>query len=408
MAFTLRPIAAGEVAAFRAALVSAFGGDATSEPDDDHRLTEILPLERSCAAFDGATLVATSGAFGLDMTVPGGALRCAGLTMVTVAPTHRRRGVLRALIGAHLHGAAERGDAISALWASEAAIYGRFGYGLASEFDELRVADARSLRFTDELGRDELAPLDDAGARAQLPWLYDRLCHQRAGMLVRPLAWWEQRHFHDPPQRRAGASRRRWVLARRDGQATGYLCFRQRPGFTAGLPTGSAEVVELLAADARAEASLLELACRIDLHPTMTWWNAPVDLALPWLTDNARGITRRRSDALWVRICDVPAALAARRYERDGALVLRVADPLGRDAAGTYALRAVAGAGQCERTTAGPDLALDTGALGSLYLGGVRASTLGRAGRIAGSPAALATADALFSTRTPPWCSEIF
>jgi predicted acetyltransferase len=324
----------------------------------------------------------------------------AGLTLVTVRPTHRRRGILRELMRAHLEDARHRGFPISGLWASDAPIYGRFGYGLASYCDVLEIANANTLKLTPgEL--DRLEPIEEHTARALLPAIYARATSDRPGALRRNDVWWRERRFLETPWARAGASKRRHVVARRGDELVGYLVYRQRGKFTDGLPDGRLEINELLAVDARAEASLWQFALSVDLFPTVTWWNTPADSALPWLVHDMRRLKTRRADGLWLRIEDVPAALEARGYTSDGTLRLAVDGS-------TYELAVTDGCGQCTRTNAAAALELDTQALAPLYLGCTTATQLARADRVRGEPSALLLADRLFSSPVAPWCPEIF
>ena len=145
----IRTVADDEIGAFRATMIATFAGDPDEDADAEARFRALIEPDRRWAAFDGGALVATAATFAFTLTVPGGALPMAGLTMVTVRPTHRRRGILRGLISAHLDDARRRGEPIGGLWASESGIYGRFGYGMAAEgidlgFDASAVATMRS------------------------------------------------------------------------------------------------------------------------------------------------------------------------------------------------------------------------------------------------------------------------
>src|SRR5262249_8281335 len=217
----------------------------------------------------------------------------------------------------------------------------------------------------------------------------------------RSAGWWQYRRFMDRPEFSKGASPRRHAIAHRGGAGTGYAVYRQRPGFTDGLPDGKLEVEELLAVDDRAEATLLRFIAGTDLFPPVPWWNAPPDCLLPWLASDPRRIRRRRGDTLWLLIDDVPGALAARRYGADGDLVLEV------DGRGV-ALAVEGGRAMCAAAGDDPDLRLDRQALASLYLGAFPATLLARAGRIARTPPALARAYAMVAAPAAPWCTEIF
>ena len=403
MALEIRTVTDDELAAFRAALFTTFGDDAESDPDSATRVRALIPPEQRWAAFEGDTIVATAATFDLAIVVPGGTVPMAGLTMVSVRPTHRRRGILRELMGLHLGDARRRGFSISGLWASEASIYGRFGFGIAAESHATEIDDATVVELAGPRDRDELQFVDEARARRELPAIYARATAGRPGALIRSEAWWRERRFLEIPFIRKGASRLRHVVASRAGEPVGYLQFRQRAEFPGGVPAGRLDIVELLGVDPRAEASLWHFALRADLFPRVSWWNAPVDDPLPWLVTDARRVKRRRVDTLWLRIEDVPAALTARRYAGEGALRLEIEGA---------AWELAAGAGGHARCTAAepgaPALRLSRQALGSLYLGGASASQLARAGAVTGEPAALALADRLFASSAAPWCPEVF
>lgn len=405
MPLEIRTVSDEEVLAYRTAMMSIFGDELESDLEGPNRIRVLIPPEQRWAAYDGGAIVATAASLDLEIVVPGGRVPMAGLTMVAVRPTHRRRGILRELMRLHLEDARRRELAISGLWATEASIYQRFGYGIATECHATEIADARGLTFLEPAGAepDELRWLDEDGARRELPAIYERAIANRPGALIRSGAWWRERRFLEVPYARGGASRRRHVVAARAGEPVGYLQYRQRSGFTEGLPSGSLEIVELLAADARALATLWRFALSADLFPHVTWWNAPVDDVLPWIVTDARRVKRRRADTLWLRIEDVPAALAARRYAADGVLRLAV------DGAAWELRTEGDGRARCTPAEPGaPALVVSRPALGSLYLGGVSASQLARAGAVRGDPAAIAMADRLFASPIAPWCPEVF
>jgi len=393
----VRPIRDDEVSAFRLAVMNVFGGDPANDPHGDERFRTLIAPGRTFAAFDGSTIVGSAATFDFTLTVPGGSLPIAGLTMVVVRPTHRRRGILRELMEAHLEEARSRSMAVSGLWASEASIYGRFGYGIAAEADDLSF-HAPEITFA-PASTDEVVPIDEP--TEVLPPIYDAARAVRPGMITRTPAWWKYRRFADRPDVARGASPRRFAVARRDGIATGYVTYRHRGGWDDGLPAGTVEIDELVAVDGRAEASLWRLLTRIDLFPKVRYGNLPVDSVLPWIASDGRRLKRRRTDTLWLRIEDVPAALSARRYGVDGALRLEVEGKV-------HELRVEGGVASCGPSDPPAALRLDPPALANLYLGGVRASTLARAGRIEGDPAAVALADRLFASPNAPWIAEVF
>jgi predicted acetyltransferase len=403
MSVEIRAITDAEIAAYRDAALVVFGIDADAEAGtgvDQQRA--LIGKQQAWAAFDGTTIVGTAGTFDHTISLPGGtALPMAGLTLVTVRPTHRRRGILRELMRRHLDDARDRGFAISGLWASEAPIYGRFGYGLASYCDIYEISDAHALAVNAR-EVDALEPIDEARAREALPAVYAKAIQTRPGALHRSDVWWRERRFLETPWARAGASKRRHVIARRGNDIVGYIVYRQRGKFSDGVPDGKVEINELLAIDARAEATLWRFALSVDLFPAVTWWNAPADSALPWLVDDMRRIKSRRGDGLWLRIEDVPAALSARRYDDVSAtLLFAVGDA-------RYELTVDAGEARCATTTRTPEISFSQQTLASLYLGCTSASQLARADLVQGKPATIALADRLFASRVAPWCPEVF
>jgi predicted acetyltransferase len=401
MAVEIRSITDDEILAFREAVITTFGSDADVDPGGDTQQRALVEPGQAWAAFDGSTVVATTATYNLDISVPGGnALPMAGLTMVTVRPSHRRRGLLRQLIQRHFDDARERGAPISGLWASEASIYGRFGYGLAAFCDVYDIANAHALRIADR-AFDDLEWIDEARAREVLPPIYARAIANRPGALRRTDVWWRERRFLETGWARGGASKRRHVVARRGDTLVGYVAFRQRGKFANGQPDGQLEINELIAVDPRAEATLWKLALSVDLFPNVSYWNAPADDPLPWLVDDFRRIKRRRGDNLWLRIEDVPTTLERRTYLRDGVLRLGVGSS-------TYELAVESGRARCTPTTKPADIECDVPTLGTLYLGCVTATQLARAERVRGEHKALLLADAMFATELAPWCPEVF
>jgi predicted acetyltransferase len=395
----IRPITEDEIPAWRNALITTFGGDASADTHlEAFRAT--VDRARALAAFDGASLVATTATFDLSLAVPGGEARTAGLTMVSVRPTHRRRGLLRALIQEYLDDARRRGEPLGALWASESSIYGRFGFGVASEAEEISFGAGQEVAPGRALDDCQLVELE--AAQELLPACYEQVRGGRPGMIARTAPWWNLRVLIDRPEGRGGASPRRFVIARRGEAITGYAMFRQKGSWDLGIATGAIDVGEMVAIDGRAEATLWRFLSTIDLFPNVTWWNAPTDSLLPWLTEGRRTLRRRRTDALWLRIDDVATTLATRRYPIDGALRLEVAD------AGVFELRVDGGVGRCARVEATPDLRLDRAALGSIFLGAFAPSLLARAGRLEARPEALPIADRIFGWPVAPWIAEIF
>lgn len=396
----IRTITDDEVDAFRASLLDTFGVPQDADPNSGDRVRRLIDYKNQAwAVIDNGRIVGTAGTFQLHLGVPGGTVPVAGLTMVTVAPTHRRRGLLRKLIGLHLDDAKANDYAVSGLWASEANIYGRFGYAIAAEHDEIEIADARHVRVTAG-ERDHVEMIDEAQARTVLPAIYARATANRPGIMRRTETWWQMRCFLEASWHRGGATARRHVVARRGDELVGYVVFRQKlvDGPT---PGGEAKILELHGVDARAEATLWSFMLQLDLFHHVSWGNAPVDDPLTLIVDNPRLVARTRTDNVWLRIEDPAAALRARRYTSDGTLRFVTEGT-------TYELAVEDGRGTCERTTREAELVIERTALGSLYLGGFSATRLARAGGIKGDARAIATADRLFASAVAPWCAEVF
>jgi predicted acetyltransferase len=407
MDVTIRPITDDEVPLFRRKLIAAFGGDA--RPEDDEHLQAIMPLDRTLAAFDGADIVGTFGDFPFDLTVPGGALAMAGTTVVTVQPTHRRRGILRAMMQRHLEDAHERGDPLAGLWASESSIYGRFGYGNAVDRHSYEIPARLAAFARPPRGRGTVRLVDKEEAEKVLPDVYARAQRLRPGMLSRSGPWWEQRWFRDPEHRREGKSSLRFALYEDPtGDVTGYLTYRTKGNWEDGHGAGTLDVEELVGNDESLEA-LWHFALNVDLMTKVVAWNRPLDDPLPWLLTDPRRVKRVQRDSLWVRPVDVAAALEGRRYADDGEVTLMVADGVCPWNDATYRLAVEEGRAEVSRVTTDlPDVVLDAAALGAVYLGGVSPRTLETAGVISGNPAGVATMARMFAWWPAPWCPEVF
>jgi predicted acetyltransferase len=367
-------------------------------------------VDRAIIALDGGDVVGNAGAFPFRTLVPGGALvPTAGLTRVGVLPSHRRRGVLTGMMRQHLLEARERGEPLASLRASEAVIYGRFGYGLAGLATDLRIDHARGAfaRPVEDAGRIRI--LDPAELADVLPAAYSR-CLRRPGQLVRDAWMWERRvleHTEDehPPAR--------WVAVHEDrrGRPDGYVDWRTAdpPGedWMDTLGGHLIDVGELVAASDATEAALWRFVLDLDLVTRSTLRGQPIDTPLRWLLTDARALqTGSVWDEQWLRLVDVGAALAARTYATDDEVVIDVTDdPVLPDNAGRFAV----GAGGVRRVRRRPDLRLDVSALAATYLGGTSFAELGSAGRIEEvRRGAVARADALFASRPLPWSGTFF
>ena len=391
---------------FRDALrpIFHFFGRAPNE-EAAEQFGRVLPAERMHAAWQDGTAVGGAGAFPFDLTVPGGRVRAAGVTVVGVLPTHRRRGILRSMMRAQLDDVHERGEPVACLWASEGTIYGRFGYGLASLAGEIELARDRAA-FAQPLEPGGRLRLVDAQEAAEaLPRIYDRVAAETPGMFARSRDWWDVRLLSDPEWRRRGGGELQRVLLELDGEPAAYALYRLNLSFDQGISMGTTDVVEALAATPRATAGIWRYLLDVDWMARVKANLLPLDHPLFLLLAEAHRMRFRVGDGVWVRLVDVGAALSARAYAGDGAVVLDVRDEFCPWNAGCWRLEP----GTAARTEAEPELRLDVTALGSAYLGGFTFAELATGLRVEElAPGAIARADALFRTDRAPWCPEIF
>jgi predicted acetyltransferase len=370
------------------------------------RFGKVLPLERMHAAFDGDRIVGGAGAFPFELTVPGGPIACAGVTVVGVLPTHRRRGVLTAMMRAQLEDVRERGEPIAALWASEEVIYRRFGYGQASLTGEIELASGYTGLRRPPAGNVSARLITLEEAKDLVPPIYDRVRETTPGMFGRTKDWWELRNLADPPDRRQGGGVKNALLIELDGRPAGYALYRVHMKFEQGAAAGKLDVIEALADGPVATQELWRVLLDMDWKATLEAGLLPIDHPLLHQLSYPRRMRMRISDGLWVRLVDVGAALSARAYGGDGPVVLEVEDSFLPENAGRWRLAG----GKAERTETEADLALDVGELGSAYLGGFTFGELVRAGVVHElKDGGAARGDAVFVTAAPkPWCTEIF
>ncbi|MEA2002847.1 MAG: GNAT family N-acetyltransferase [Actinomycetota bacterium] len=409
MSFEIRKLTPEYVPAFRQAIAAGFGHDA--DPEDEsgtERFNAIFNLDRMFPAFDGNAVVGTGGDFGFDITVPGGAqVPMSGLTIVTVRPTHTRQGVLTSMMREHFALAMDRGEPLGGLWASEAPIYGRYGYGPAVVMHDISLDARHAGRGGSEPGVTvRLLEVDEA--KKLLPAVYDQIQSTRPGMYTRSAEWWTHRLFYDPKKWREGASAARHAIAELDGEPVGYVTYRQKGNWDL-LSEGEIRIRELMPTTDIGYRALWHYALNIDLFPIVKYWNNPADDPVPFLVDNGRAVSVKGvSDGLWMRLIDVPAALERRTYAGSGSVVLSISDEFCGWNDGTYRLSIDGGAAECVRVTAEPDIAMTASTLGALYMGGHSAAGFDRVGLLSGEASEIRNLDSLFRHSPEPWCPEIF
>jgi predicted acetyltransferase len=413
MAFELRVPTPDEFVPFSLPTWRTFSmPDPTEEQIEDQKV--LWEPDRSVGALDDGEWIGGTGAYSFDLTLPGGTtLPAAGVTMVGVSPTHRRRGVLTQLMERQLADVVDRGEPLAILTASESLIYGRFGYGLAVSHAVLEIDSTRSAF---RAGAEPSPPgrvrqLSKTDAAGPLRAAYERCRLVRAGAITRRPEYWEL-HLKDRERWRDGASAMYIVVHEdADGQPDGFVTWRSKESWTdAGLPRSTVVVNDLCGATADVEAVLWRLLLDVDLSTRVVAEKRPVDDPIRWrLLEPRRAQTNAVSDWLWLRVLDVERALESRGYQTSGQLVVEIDDPFQPSTSGRYLLDTDTKESSCSRTDAEPDLAMQVDDLGAIYLGGVAPSTLAAAGRVhARSAEVLARADDLFATTPAPFCMTGF
>lgn len=371
-------------------------------PDDVWAVSRDAYLaDRTFGAFDGDRQVGTATSFPSSLTVPGGAvLPMAAVTYVGVRADYRRRGALTGMMRAQLEDCAARGEVLAGLHASEPVIYGRFGYGVATVARIVKVRSPRAVLRPEVpvagtvrlLDKDEIVPALRAG--------YAALHTTRTGVMGRPSQWWA-----------LGVRRRlefeHLLVAAHftpAGDLDGWVTYEPADS---GDPAknGGLRVLDFQAADQGATNDLWRYLIGVDLIDEVTAFFRPVDDPIEEMLVDSAAVHSERVDELWLRLVDVPAALAGRTYGVAEPVVIEVVDALLPDNSGRYRI----GPQGTERTGDAPALTVTAEVLAMLYLGAFRASTLAGIGRITVTdPAALPAADRLFAVDRPVWCGTFF
>ena len=417
--YPVRPISESEFPAFYAVIEHAFNATYPTDAELQHDLS-VFEFDRSLAAFDGPDIVGTAGALTFRMTIPGGVAATAGVTAISVLPSYRRRGILSGLMRRMLTDARDRGEAVAALFASEASIYRRYGFGIATAELDLTIRRGEGVMLEQAMAGQGPAPrlriAEPKDAVPELAKVFDFILPARPGMLARDDRWWDY-VLWDPEHRRSGGSPLRCVIAEDATGPRGYALFSGKPEWDDhGIPSGTLQVGELMATDPAAYSAIWNDLLTRDLVREVRARARPADEPLLYLLTDPRRARPRLLDGLWIRLVSVGKALTQRRYTCAVDVVIEVTDDHVAGNAGRWRLRAPGPAGaaapapaSCERTSAPADLALPVHALGAAYLGGTRLSALAGAGLVSElRPGALAALSAAMSWDTAPWCTTGF
>ncbi|MDX3002662.1 GNAT family N-acetyltransferase [Kribbella solani] len=398
----IRTAQASEYETFRTVFAAAM----MFEPSFDELSAELFEPERALVATDDGKVIGTTRVLTRDLSVPGAVVDAAHVTSVGVLPTHRRRGVMSGLIGRQLR---EVPEAIAVLWASEPAIYGRFGYATSSwkvgyEADLHRVGPPN-----DRLRPGELGELTTEDALKELPPILRRLQEQRPGVSSRTEPAW-RKHLEDKPEDRHGWNALR-ILVHRDESGTidGYALWRGKINWTQTGPLNEVLLEELAAPEPAAYKAIWQYLLTMDLSGKLGYGFASVDEALVHLVATPTALDRRLGEGLWVRVTDVPRALSQRRYSVPLDVVLEVTDDLIAANTGRFRLTADGAAVTCVRTEDAADLSLSVTELGATYLGARSLAEFVPTGRvIEHTPGVLSQVSAAFRWAVAPVSLEIF
>lgn len=403
MAIEIRPIESDEVGDYLRAALRGFHVNRVSDVQIEQRRRQ-YEAGRFWVALDGAEIVGTLRSAPLGTTMPGGGeLPTAGVTNVTVAATHRRQGLMARLLTAELRAARERGEPLTSLIAAEWPIYGRFGFGPAVDYTEYQL-DAAAVWTNPGEGTVEM--VDPATLLAHAPATYERHRATSVGEITRHESWWESITHVVELDPWKGFQ----VLCRDDaGEVSGYAVYEIGEEWVHRKPKATLKLNELVSATAGAEARLWRYLCEIDWVTTVEAETRRLREPLHhWVVDGRALTLTERTEMVWARPLDVPAALTGRQYAATGTVVFEVDDPI-KLAGGRFLLETDGVATACTTTTAAPDFSLPMFALGAVVYGGTSLLDLQAGGLVTEhQPGSVLRADRMFRWPVEPWSATWF
>jgi predicted acetyltransferase len=393
---------------FFAAVVHGFHDDYVAENWEPHR--KVFEPDRSFGFQVDGRWISTCGAYSRTLTVPGGSVPVAAVTVVTVHPSYRRRGLLTEMMKHQLHDVSERGkEPIALLWASEAAIYGRYGYGQATPQVHL-TGKTKTTAFLPgvDLGQGSVGEVERDEAIPMIKQLHHRFLPDRVGALNRDDDWWDVK-WHDPERWRQGASAYRFALHFNNrGRPDGYVAYRVKTNWESD-SGGEVVINELDAGDAAARAALWRFVLDLDLVRRFRVDGAPVDEPLRYLVHDLRSVKAELQDGTYARLVDVPRALEARCYLTDLDVIISVHDQLLAHNNGTFRLQGGPDGAAVTRSRRRPDLIMNVRELSAIYLGGTPLTALARAGLVTErTKGAVQAAAGAFAWSQTPFCPDFF
>lgn len=398
----IRPITPDEYVPF----YSTFWRTMNFGPPSDETIErdkKVFRYERSLAAFDAGTVVGTAHSHLFDLTLPGlKQVNAAGVTAISTASTHRRRGIITELKRRQLSEAHERGEAAAILLASEGRIYQRFGYGACAMCADIELR-TKDTQFAAPNSGGRVRIVDGDTADKVFPTVFSAACRRRAGSIDRPSYFWESASA-DRDKRAVQI-----VFENAAGEPTGYMQYRTSMDWeTGGQPNGKLTIQEFVTLDDVTTLELWWYVLSLDLVRDVEAWNHPVDDPLRWVLAEPRALrTKAIRDRYWLRPLDVARLLSSRTYAVDIDVALDVVDPL-LGVGGTFTLSGGPSGAECTRNGRAADVRMSISDLGAIVLGGVAPSALARAGRIDAGADLLPRLDAAFVTSPSPWGATNF
>ncbi|NKE56085.1 GNAT family N-acetyltransferase [Lentzea sp. PSKA42] len=398
---SIRTIDESDIPEFQRVMAWAFLNDPRGV---DSKWLKVLEHDRAHAVLDGDEIIGTAGILSREITVPGGLQAPAGaVTVVTVKPGHRRRGVASLLMRTQLHGMHESGEPIAILWASEGSIYRRFGYGeLATSINRMTMPTRMPFHAGVSVSDTRIRQVTREEAMPFMREVHDRVRRTRVGWLSRVDATWDVQ-LADREVDRDGLTSYRYCL-----HPEGYVVFRVKGGHGPRGPQDELHVRELVCETEQAYVDLYRFLLDIDLATEISFYTAADD-PIVHLVDNPRKVGRDLGDALWLRLVDVDRALPLRHYSSDVDSVFDVEDSFCPWNSGRWRFTVKGGEAVVARTEDPADVSLDVAALGSAFLGGVRLSVLKRAHRVVEhTPGHVDALTMAFLGTQEPHCPEVF
>ncbi|MDP7412624.1 MAG: GNAT family N-acetyltransferase [SAR202 cluster bacterium] len=392
--FEIRPITEDDFDAWICTSMRAFGEHPT--PDSKASNRAITEIGRSIVVFDGADIVGTATALSFGLTIPGGVLPLPLVDSVAVQPTHRRRGILRAMMAHQMADFHKRGEIIAGLFVSESGIYEQFGYGVATWCEDWTMLREYSAFSDQPFSGNDFRFVDPDDIATLWSSIYERAQPDRVGFFRFPEPKWPA-FAADPEHKRLGATASFHIVYSGESGDEGFVTYRIRDG-------SQVFVVMLFGATPAAEAALWQFCFRIDLMTSTFAPSRPVDDPLPWMLKDPRRLKRSVRDQLWLRLVDVAAAMEARSYASESSVVLGVRDSFCPWNERRYVFETAVEGATCTPTNRSPEIEISAAELASVYLGGVTLDTLRRAARVVELRAgAVADLDRALVTARKPW-----